>query len=269
VLLWSQDGGLHEYAEAGIASLQGADAWGQRGVVVKLTRDLSAALYTGESFDNNVGVVWPRRDEDFPALWAFLSSAEYTPAVRRIDQALKVMNATLLKVPFDVDRWRRAAEDAGPLPEPWSDDPTQWLFKGRPERSTAPLQVALARLVAYRWPEQADSEALDAFADADGIVCLPSVAGEAPAAERLQQMLAAAFGESWSPATVKGLLEHAGSKKKSLADWLRDEFFKQHCALFANRPFVWHIWDGVKDGFSALVNYHRLDRKTLEKLTYT
>jgi hypothetical protein len=27
--------------------------------------------------------------------------------------------------------------------------------------------------------------------------------------------------------------------------------------------------DGQRDGFSALVNYHRLDRKTLEKLTYS
>ena len=107
------------------------------------------------------------------------------------------------------------------------------------------------------------------FADADGIVCLPAVAGEPPAADRVQQLLAAAFGESWSPAKVKELLEQAGSKKKNLADWLRDEFFKQHCALFGNRPFVWHIWDGQRDGFSALVNYHRLDRKTLEKLTYT
>ena len=174
-----------------------------------------------------------------------------------------------MKVPFDVDHWRKVAEEAGPLPEPWSDDPTQWLFEGRPEVSTAPLQVAVARLVGYRWPEQAESDDLDVFADADGIVCLPSVAGEPPAADRVQQLLAAAFGESWSPAKVKELLEQAGSKKKSLADWLRDEFFKQHCALFGNRPFVWHIWDGQRDGFSALVNYHRLDRKTLEKLTYT
>ena len=124
-------------------------------------------------------------------------------------------------------------------------------------------------LVGYRWPEQAESDDLDAFADADGIVCLPAVAGEPPAADRVQRLLAAAFGESWSPAKVKELLEQAGSKKKNLADWLRDEFFKQHCALFGNRPFVWHIWDGQRDGFSALVNYHRLDRKTLEKLTYT
>ncbi len=50
---------------------------------------------------------------------------------------------------------------------------------------------------------------------------------------------------------------------------MRDEFFKQHCALFGNRPFVWHIWDGQRDGFSAFVNYHRLDRRRLEKLTYT
>ena len=163
----------------------------------------------------------------------------------------------------------RSAEEAGPLPEPWSDDPTQWLFEGRPEVSTAPLQVAVARLVGYRWPEQAESDDLDVFADADGIVCLPAVAGEPPAADRVQQLLAAAFGESWSPAKVKELLEQAGSKKKNLADWLRDEFFKQHCSLFGNRPFVWHIWDGQRDGFSALVNYHRLDRKTLEKLTYT
>ena len=61
----------------------------------------------------------------------------------------------------------------------------------------------------------------------------------------------------------------SGSKKKNLDDWLRDDFFKQHCALFENRPFVWHIWDGQRGGFAALVNYHKLNRKTLEKLAYT
>ena len=140
----------------------------------------------------------------------------------------------------------RSPKQAGPLPEPWSDDPTQWLFERRPEVSTLPLQVAVRRLVGYRWPEQSDRTTSTAFTDADGIVCLPSVAGEPPAADRVQQLLAAAFGESWSPAKVKELLEQAGSKKKNLADWLRDDFFKQHCALFGNRPFVWHIWDGLK-----------------------
>jgi hypothetical protein len=176
----------------------------------------------------------------------------------------------MVNVPIDMKRWRGVAVEAFPklLPGPWSNDPTQWLFEGRPEVSTEPLQVAVARLVGYRWLEKAESDDLDAFSDADGIVCLPSVAGEAPAADRVQQLLAAVFGEAWSPANVRELLEQAGSKK-NLSEWLRDEFFKQHCALFGNRPFVWHIWDGQRDGFSALVNYHRLDCRTLEKLTYT
>ena len=173
------------------------------------------------------------------------------------------------KVPFDIDHWRRVAEEAGPLPEPWSDDPTQWLFEGRPEVSTEPLQVAVGRLLGYRWPEQPESDDLTELADRDGIVCLPSVLGERPAAERLQELLARAYGATWSPARTRELLAASGSKKTDLDSWLRDEFFKAHCQVFKNRPFVWHIWDGRKDGFSALVNYHRLDGGTLRRLAYT
>ena len=60
-----------------------------------------------------------------------------------------------------------------------------------------------------------------------------------------------------------------------LDDWLRNGFFEEHCKLFHDRPFVWHIWDGRKrDGFHALVNYHKLcegggkGRRLLESLTY-
>ena len=53
-----------------------------------------------------------------------------------------------------------------------------------------------------------------------------------------------------------------------MEDWLRNTFFEQHCKLFQNRPFIWHIWDGHKSGFSALVNYHKLTHANLEKLTY-
>jgi hypothetical protein len=49
----------------------------------------------------------------------------------------------------------------------------------------------------------------------------------------------------------------------------RSTWFEQHCKLFRNRPFIWHVWDGRKDGFAALVNYHRLDHNTLKKLTYS
>ncbi len=55
----------------------------------------------------------------------------------------------------------------------------------------------------------------------------------------------------------------------NLQQYLRDKFFEQHCKIFQNRPFIWQIWDGLKDGFSALVNYHKLDNKGLERLIYT
>ena len=65
------------------------------------------------------------------------------------------------------------------------------------------------------------------------------------------------------------LLAGVGFGGKSLDVWLHDGFFTQHCSLFHNRPFIWHIWDGLKDGFSALVNYHRLDAACLDRLIYT
>jgi hypothetical protein len=65
------------------------------------------------------------------------------------------------------------------------------------------------------------------------------------------------------------LLQKEGAKATNLESWLRDEFFVQHCKVFQNRPFIWHIWDGRKDGFSALVNYHKLNKDNLSKLIYT
>jgi hypothetical protein len=269
LIFWEDGNGqIAEVCQPG-ATFRGQAAWNAGGVVVAQMSSLSGTLYTGDRFDGSAVVITPHNPSDRAALWQFVASGEFESAVRRIDSKLRVANATMAAVPFDIDYWRTVADEAGPLPEPWSDNPTQWLFEGRPEVSTAPLQVAVARLVGYCWPEQADSDDLGAFADGDGVVCLPSVAGEAPAADRVQQVLVAAFGDAWTPARVKDLLEQAGSKKKNLTDWLRDEFFRQHCAMFGNRPFVWHIWDGVREGFSALVNYHRLDRKALEKLTYT
>lgn len=88
-------------------------------------------------------------------------------------------------------------------------------------------------------------------------------------------MLADAFGTAWSAEKLNELLASANFNGKSLDEWLRDGFFEQHCAMFQQRPFVWQIWDGRKDGFSALVNYHQLaavngeGRRALDKLTHT
>ena len=183
---------------------------------------------------------------------------------------MNVTNATLVKVPFDLERWQQVAAEEYPngLPEPHSNDPTQWLFKGHPNGSTDPLQVAVARLLGYRWPDQ-EPDDLDSFADSDGIVPIPAVRGEPPASERLREVLRAAFGSGWSGAVEDKLLVEAGAKPGTSLDlWLRNTFFEKHCARFHHRPFVWHVWDGHKDGFSCLVNYHKLDHKGLEALTY-
>jgi hypothetical protein len=58
-------------------------------------------------------------------------------------------------------------------------------------------------------------------------------------------------------------------RRQSLDVWLREKFFEQHAKRFHHRPFIWHVWDGLKDGFGALVNYHKLDAKNLERLIHT
>ncbi|PKN31577.1 MAG: restriction endonuclease subunit M, partial [Deltaproteobacteria bacterium HGW-Deltaproteobacteria-20] len=182
------------------------------------------------------------------------------------------------------------------------DDPTQWIFHGHPcgsviwdeeEKRTVHgplridanvLQIAVARLLGYRWPAELDEAmelaqeqrewvarcgALLPFADRYGIVCIPPLLGESSAADRLLNLLAAAYGDEWSNDTLSLLLRSADHAGKTLESWLREKFFAQHCKLFQNRPFVWHIWDGLRDGFAALVNYHTLDYKALESLIYT
>lgn len=244
----------------------GGGARGRRGVLMAKMGSLATSLYDGSWYDDNTYTLIPKRESDLPFLWAACRNESFHDAIRRVSSKTAVPVGAVASARID---WDAARESALPLSEPWSDDPTQWLFEGRPEVSTGPLQVAVGRLLGYRWPEQASSDDLDQFADRDGIVCLPAVAGELPAADRLQALLARAYGDEWSPGLIRQLLDEAGSSKKNLAEWLRDEFFKHHCKVFLNRPFVWHIWDGRKDGFSALVNYHRLDRAGLEKLTYT
>lgn len=248
-------------------------AVGRQGVAVSQMRELHPTLYTGERYDSNVAAIVPNDPKHLPALWSFCSSEEYHDLVREIDPKIGVTNATLGKIPFDVDRWMliAAAEYPNGLPQPYSDDPTQWLFKGSISASTDPLQVAVARLLGYRWPDQPSTvDEIDNLADNDGILCLPGVRGEATAAERMLEVLHAAYGKNWSDSVLHKLLTEAGCKAgTTLEDWLRNQFFEQHCKRFEARPFVWHVWDGRKDGFSALVNYHMLTEKALESLTYS
>ena len=251
----------------------GTEARGKKGVLVSQMSSMPVTLYDGAFYDHNASVIVPKHDSDLVAIWAFASSDEFYKEVRKLDQSLKPSNNVFVKVPFDHARWHRVAKEQYPngLPEPHSDDPTQWIFKGDIATSTTPLQAAVARLLAYHWPAQSKTtDAIDNLSDMDGIVCLPGVRGEAAASERLLEVLQAAYGSRWSDSLLHKLLTDAGCKAgTTLEDWLRNQFFEHHCKKFGNRPFIWHIWDGRKDGFSVLVNYHKLDHKALENLTYS
>lgn len=288
--------------EEGTAYIRGTETWKKKGITVSAMRDLPCTLYNGQPSDTNVAIILPKNNDNFPAIWCFCSSPDYNEAVRQIDQALKVTNATLVKVPFDLEHWTKVAEEQYPngLPNPYTNDPTQWIFHGHPcgsviwdeqtkwtahstpREDDSVLQVAVARLLGYQWPAELDpdmelaaeqrewvgrSQELNQYADDDGIVCLAAIRGEKAADQRLEEILQAAYGQAWTTPLKNRLLETVGSK--SLTLWLRDKFFEQHCKMFQHRPFIWHIWDGLNDGFSALVNYHKLDKAVLERLIYT
>jgi hypothetical protein len=265
---------------------RGNTLWGKKGVMVHRMGSLPATLYLGDVYDQNGAVIVPNKNASIEALWAFIISNDFNKEVRKLDNKVGVTPATLAKVPFDIQHWTNVATEKFPygLPKPYSDDATQWLFHGHPQKAENPLQVAAARLLGYNWPAENDvkmelsEEArtlinsirpFDYLADDDGIICIPSVNNETSASERLREYLQVVLGDQYNNNTIAQLLEKEGSKKNNLEDWLRDEYFDQHCKLFHNRPFIWHIWDGRKDGFSALVNYHKLTKENLRKLIYT
>jgi hypothetical protein len=284
ILRWQRGGG--ELATIGTAR-KGLRAKSMIGFGVAVTGHLYRTRFFGSRFDNTLAVLIPKDPGNLNAVAALFFGEDFIPLVRKVDQALSVTESSFVKVPFDLLRWREIATDQFPegLPKPSSADPTQWLFSGHPLSSGGPLQVAVARLVGYRWPRQTgssfpDSPALgpdgsEPHAAHTGIVSLSAIKGEAGAAERIVALLSGAYGAQWSAAKLNNVLAGAGHAGGSLADWLHDYFFEEHCALFHQRPFVWHVWDGRRDGFNALVNYHRLaagngeGKRLLEKLTHT
>ena len=284
IILW--ENGKGALANNPNAYIRGKDAWDRSGISIQVMQDLNTCLFNASAFDMNASAIIPNDPKHLLPIWAFCSSPKFNEAIRKINQKLRVADATMVKVPFDLEHWQKVAAENYPngLPKPYSDDPTQWIFHGHPKKSEASLQVAVARLLGYKWPAELDAamelsdearalvarcSGLDDHIDDDGIACLPAVRGELPAAERVRKLLASAFGDEWDEHKLDQLMEQAGSGGKKLDDWLRDHFFEQHCKLFHHRPFIWQIWDGRKDGFSALVNYHKLDNALLQKLIYS
>ena len=297
---------LEEISEQGIREfgIRSQDVWGKKGIIQSQMREMPFSIYCSNIFDNNTSVLTDKDRGYLSSIFSFIESGEYLSEIRKLNQKLDVAAHTMVKVPFDLDHWTKVATAKYPngLPGPYTDDPTQWIFHGHPCGSVVwdeerkwtihgplrtddtVLQVAVARLLGYRWPAELDAnmeladeqrewvhrcEALTSYTDEDGIVCISPVRGEAPASDRLLNLLAAAYGNAWSNDTLAALLKSADHAGKTLETWLREKFFTQHYKLFQHRPFIWHIWDGLRDGFAALVNYHKLDAKLLETLIHT
>src|SRR5438874_2375423 len=118
--------------------------------------DLAFSKYHGTIFENTICVLCPNHDEDLPAFWAFCETGAFLQAVRKVNRKLSIDVRYFEKADFDLAHWKKIASNKFPngLPEPHSDDPTQWLFHGHPSKADkgTTLHVALARLCGYRWP---------------------------------------------------------------------------------------------------------------------
>jgi hypothetical protein len=288
---WKQ--GRGDLAQIGTAK-KGLGVVGRLGVAISVNRNPTAAVFMGTRFDCTLGAVIPNEERHLDPMMAMLRDAGFPDRVRSIDQALSVTEASFLKVPFDLAHWQSVAAEQYPngLPEPYSDDPTQWLFHGHPAHAEpgTELHVALARLAGYRWPAERDAEmwlsaeargriaeaATLPEADADGLLALVPVLGERPLADRLRAYCGAAWGEAWQAGTEAALIAVAYERAKdkppkqlTLEAWLSTHAARQHAKLFHDRPFLWWISDGRADGFTVVAHYHHLTRANLERLAYT
>ena len=156
----------------------------------------------------------PNEPESFasPAIWCFCSGLLSTAtAVRRIDQTLNshqrdAGQGPLRPRPLDRESPGKDIPTASPVPTPtiplngfstatpagrWSGTKLEKRTAHGPLRTDdTVLQVAVTRLLGYRWPAELDAgmeladeqrewvrhcETLHAFADKDGIVCIPPV----------------------------------------------------------------------------------------------
>jgi len=283
------------------AAIRGREAWGQEGLALGQMQQVPATIHRGVKFSNSTPVLIPNQNTSLAALWCFCISGRMYESLRALNKKLSIDNGYINKISWDRAHWEKIAEQKYPdgLPAPYSNDPTQWIFHGHPKPSKRPLQVAVVRLLGYRWPAERATESssaqakemdlsdearewierckdLDDHVDDDGIVCIPAVQGERSAADRLRELLADAYGDDWGEGVLQDLLNEWGYRSGGLQAWLdgatarqKGKFAQQHNKLFGHRPFIWHVSDEHADGFSALVNYHQLDRANLERLTYT
>ena len=75
--------------------LCGQPVWGNSAVAVAWMGNLPASLYVGSVFDNSCAVLLPKSNSHMAAIWCYLSSPEYSSAVRKVNQKTQVATRTL------------------------------------------------------------------------------------------------------------------------------------------------------------------------------
>ena len=137
-----------------------AEGLGNGRILISAMRGLAISLQTGAIHEKTTAAIVPTDLMYSAPIWTFITSSEYANSVRKIYKKTAVATGSMLAVPFDLAHWQKVAAEKYPngLPEPYSDDPTQWLFHGHPRYVEAgtELHVAVARLAGYRWPAETD-----------------------------------------------------------------------------------------------------------------
>lgn len=258
---WEQGTGpLHR--APGARPDQGVHAVGRRGIAIQRMRRIFAYQYDGGRFHQNIAVIVPKDEKNFAAVQAFCHAPAFETAVRRLDQKLNVTNRTLTEVPFDVNHWAHVAQTT-PLSKPANPRPfLHRSFQGHVPATFAP-HIHLARYLGMRWPNDAKVHSDEQDAPPPWYLLLHPAPDANPQCTSAQWMRTLAKDAEHTPELRASV---TGNSTQMRQRWLRDSFFKEHCELFLQRPFLWHIWDGEPDGFGVIVRYHRLDADGLSTL---
>ena len=114
--------------------IKGTGAWGKPGFAISKMSGLKFVEYHGAVFTHGIYVAIPKKPEYRAALRAYLDRGTVNDDVRKIDRQVAVSRQAIGRIPFSLSYWENAAHSEYPdgLPNPFSSDPTQWLYHGHP-----------------------------------------------------------------------------------------------------------------------------------------
>src|SRR5690606_7913245 len=113
----------------------------------------SPAVYSGDYYHSLIPVLVPKDGSNLPAIFAFSASDELRNAAHGANQSLSIDNGYFEKFEFDLDHWTKIAEEQYPngLPQPYSNDPTQWIFHGHPCGSVRSEERRVGKACRSQW----------------------------------------------------------------------------------------------------------------------